>query len=224
MPLYDDPRDRARVRRRRASRRLPRHPRAPGHAQIQYRHLSARRGVGPTARGRSRRSQRRTDAAWRFIRITDTGLRHKIHALVDEERQHTAAALGTRASEFLALKVEGILECAELLVVALGDGRDSHVFGRRTMPHMDLASVSCAIQKTSGSQRVPRASAWAGCRSSTAASRRVAGDARWCRARGRAVPGSGTGLPPIARRWKSTSGLMHAHSPNSSAKKTGGIS
>ncbi|GAA2809041.1 5,6-dimethylbenzimidazole synthase [Mycolicibacterium pallens] len=83
---------------------------------------------------------------WRFIRITDTGLRHKIHALVDEERQHTAAALGTRASEFLALKVEGILECAELLVVALGEGRDSHVFGRRTMPHMDLASVSCAIQ------------------------------------------------------------------------------
>ena len=83
---------------------------------------------------------------WRFLRITDNGLRHKIHAVVEEERQHTAAALGSRAEEFLALKVEGILDCAELLVVALGDGRDSHVFGRRTMPHMDLASVSCAIQ------------------------------------------------------------------------------
>ena len=83
---------------------------------------------------------------WRFLRITDTGLRQKIHALVDEERRHTAAALGARAEEFLALKVEGILDCAELLVVALGDGRESHVFGRRTMPHMDLASVSCAIQ------------------------------------------------------------------------------
>jgi len=83
---------------------------------------------------------------WRFLRITDSGLRHKIHALVDEERQQTAAALGSRAEEFLALKVEGILDCAELLVVALGEGRDSHVFGRRTMPHMDLASVSCAIQ------------------------------------------------------------------------------
>jgi 5,6-dimethylbenzimidazole synthase len=83
---------------------------------------------------------------WRFLRITETGLRRKIHALVDEERQHTAAALGVRAQEFLALKVEGILDCAELLVVALGEGRDSHVFGRRTMPHMDLASVSCAIQ------------------------------------------------------------------------------
>jgi 5,6-dimethylbenzimidazole synthase len=83
---------------------------------------------------------------WRFLRITDDGLRHKIHALVDEERQQTAAALGSRAEEFLALKVEGILDCAEVLVVALRDGRDGHIFGRRTMPHMDLASVSCAIQ------------------------------------------------------------------------------
>jgi 5,6-dimethylbenzimidazole synthase len=83
---------------------------------------------------------------WRFLRITDDGLRRKVHALVDEERQQTATALGERAEEFLALKVEGILDCAELLVVALGDGRDGHVFGRRTMPHMDLASVSCAIQ------------------------------------------------------------------------------
>jgi 5,6-dimethylbenzimidazole synthase len=83
---------------------------------------------------------------WRFIRITDVSLRRRIHALVNEERPRTAAALGERADEFLALKVEGILECAELFVVALGDGRDAHVFGRRTLPQMDLASVSCAIQ------------------------------------------------------------------------------
>ncbi|BBZ49860.1 5,6-dimethylbenzimidazole synthase [Mycobacterium heidelbergense] len=83
---------------------------------------------------------------WRFIRITDDALRGRIHALVDEERPLTAAALGERAEEFLALKVEGILECAELFVVALCDHRDEHVFGRRTLPQMDLASVSCAIQ------------------------------------------------------------------------------
>lgn len=83
---------------------------------------------------------------WRFIRITDAAVRRRIHALVDEERPRTAEALGERADEFLALKVEGIRECAELFVVALGDGRDAHVFGRRTLPHMDLASVSCAIQ------------------------------------------------------------------------------
>jgi 5,6-dimethylbenzimidazole synthase len=83
---------------------------------------------------------------WRFIRITDETLRRRIHALVDEERRLTARALGRRAQEFLALKVEGILECAELLVVALCEGREAYVFGRRTLPQMDLASVSCAIQ------------------------------------------------------------------------------
>jgi 5,6-dimethylbenzimidazole synthase len=83
---------------------------------------------------------------WRFIRITDKRLRRRIHRLVDEERQRTAEALGSRGEQFLALKVEGILECAELLVVALGDDRGNHVFGRRTLPQMDLASVSCAIQ------------------------------------------------------------------------------
>lgn len=83
---------------------------------------------------------------WRFIRITEAALRRRIHALVDEERALTGAALGSREDEFLALKVEGILECAELLVVALCDDRDQHIFGRRTLPQMDLASVSCAIQ------------------------------------------------------------------------------
>jgi 5,6-dimethylbenzimidazole synthase len=83
---------------------------------------------------------------WRIIRITDARLRERIHALVDEERRLTADALDERGEEFLALKVEGVLECAELLVVALCDDRDKHIFGRRTLPHMDLASVSCAIQ------------------------------------------------------------------------------
>ncbi|MCV7283615.1 5,6-dimethylbenzimidazole synthase [Mycolicibacterium flavescens] len=83
---------------------------------------------------------------WRFIRITDIRLRRAIHRLVDDERHRTAEALGARGQEFLALKVEGILDCAELFVVALGDDRQRHVFGRRTLPQMDLASVSCAIQ------------------------------------------------------------------------------
>ncbi|RUP04340.1 MAG: 5,6-dimethylbenzimidazole synthase [Mycobacterium sp.] len=83
---------------------------------------------------------------WRFIRITDGDLRRRIHGLVDEERKLTGAALGQREAEFLALKVEGVLECAELLVVALREDREAHIFGRRTLPQMDLASVSCAIQ------------------------------------------------------------------------------
>ena len=83
---------------------------------------------------------------WRFLRVTDTGLRTRIHALVDDERLRTAAALGRREHEFLALKVEGILDCAELIVVALGEDRERYVFGRRIMPRMDLASAACAIQ------------------------------------------------------------------------------
>jgi 5,6-dimethylbenzimidazole synthase len=83
---------------------------------------------------------------WRFVRVTDLDLRRRLHAHVDEERRRTAEAMGERAEEFMRLKVEGVLDCAELLVVALADGRERHVFGRRTMPHMDLASASCAIQ------------------------------------------------------------------------------
>ncbi len=83
---------------------------------------------------------------WRFIRITDRPLRERIHALVEQERRATATALGEREDEFMKLKVEGVLDCGELLVVALMDRREQHIFGRRTLPEMDLASVSCAIQ------------------------------------------------------------------------------
>ncbi|MEP9316910.1 5,6-dimethylbenzimidazole synthase [Pseudomonas sp. LABIM340] len=83
---------------------------------------------------------------WRFIRVTSRELRQSIHGLVEEERVRTAEALGERSDEFMRLKVEGVLDCAEVLVAALMDGREAHVFGRRTLPNMDLASLSCAIQ------------------------------------------------------------------------------
>lgn len=83
---------------------------------------------------------------WRFIRISDSGLRSKIHEQVECERQLTAQALGERNTEFMRLKVEGIRDCAELWVAALMDRREEHVFGRRTLPEMDMASVACSIQ------------------------------------------------------------------------------
>ncbi|MGS0896282.1 5,6-dimethylbenzimidazole synthase [Burkholderia stagnalis] len=83
---------------------------------------------------------------WRFIRISDPALRTAIHALVEAERRATADALGERHDEFMRLKVDGVRECGELLVVALTGGRERHVFGRRTLPEMDLASAACAIQ------------------------------------------------------------------------------
>lgn len=83
---------------------------------------------------------------WRFIRITDVNLRKEMHELVEEERITTAQAMGEREDEFMKLKVEGLLDCAEILVVSLMGDREQHIFGRRTLPEMDLASVSCAIQ------------------------------------------------------------------------------
>jgi 5,6-dimethylbenzimidazole synthase len=83
---------------------------------------------------------------WRLIRILDRDLRRRIHELVEREREATAAALGERSDEFMRLKVQGVLDCGEVLVAALADGRERHIFGRRTLPEMDLASVACAIQ------------------------------------------------------------------------------
>ncbi|MFI5446379.1 5,6-dimethylbenzimidazole synthase [Polaromonas sp. UC242_47] len=83
---------------------------------------------------------------WRFVRIAQPALRQQLHALVEAERVLTARALGQREDQFMRLKVEGLLSAAEVWVVALADGREKHVFGRRTMPQMDLASAACAIQ------------------------------------------------------------------------------
>ncbi len=83
---------------------------------------------------------------WRFIRIRKTELRENIYQLIQDERIKTAQALNEREDEFMRLKVEGVRDCAELLIVCLMDGREKHIFGRRTLPEMDLASASCAIQ------------------------------------------------------------------------------
>ncbi len=83
---------------------------------------------------------------WRVIRISDPALREAIHSLVKAEQEATAAACGGRQAEVLRLKLEGILECGELLVMALCEGREAYVLGRRTLPEMDLCSVACAIQ------------------------------------------------------------------------------
>lgn len=83
---------------------------------------------------------------WRMIRITDQTLRESIKKLVNDEKNITAQALGERQQEFMQLKVDGIDHCAELLVMSLMDQREQHIFGRRTIPEMDLASVACAIQ------------------------------------------------------------------------------
>jgi 5,6-dimethylbenzimidazole synthase len=83
---------------------------------------------------------------WRFLRLSDPTVRQQAYALVEAERVQTARALGQREEAFMRLKVEGMRDAAEVWAVALAEGREAHVFGRRTLPQMDLASAACAIQ------------------------------------------------------------------------------
>jgi len=128
-------------------------------AQAVYRAIHERRDMRHFASGRVEPDvlRRLLDAAhhapsvgfmqpWRFIRIRGQALRQQLHRVVEHERVLTARALGEREDEFMRLKVQGLLDAAELLAVTLADGREKHVFGRRTLPQMDLASASCAIQ------------------------------------------------------------------------------
>ena len=83
---------------------------------------------------------------WRFLRITQAAQREALVQVVAQEQQATAEALGERKAEFLRLKVEGIRDCAELIACCLMPQREQHIFGRRTMPYMDIASIGCALQ------------------------------------------------------------------------------
>jgi 5,6-dimethylbenzimidazole synthase len=83
---------------------------------------------------------------WRFVRVSAPARREAIAALVEAERLRTAEALGERGQAFLALKVEGIRDCAEIWVTFLAPD-DGTVFGRRTLSQeMAWCSVGCAIQ------------------------------------------------------------------------------
>lgn len=83
---------------------------------------------------------------WRFLRVLDPKLRTSISKIVERERLATSHVLEARSQEFLRLKVEGVRDCAELLVVALAPD-DGTIFGRRTMPQeMALCSVGCAVE------------------------------------------------------------------------------
>ncbi|SEA22150.1 MULTISPECIES: 5,6-dimethylbenzimidazole synthase [Acidovorax] len=132
---------------------------APGDARAVYRAIFERRDMRHFAGGQvpDDTLRRLLEAAhhapsvgfmqpWRFVRVTDRALREQLHGLVEEERVLTARALGEREDEFMRLKVQGLLEAAEVLAVSLADGREKHIFGRRTLPQMDLASAACAIQ------------------------------------------------------------------------------
>lgn len=58
---------------------------------------------------------------WRFVRVASRALRTQLQALVEQARVLTARALGQREDAFMRLKVEGLLDAAEVWAVALAD-------------------------------------------------------------------------------------------------------
>lgn len=85
---------------------------------------------------------------WRFIVVTDPGLRDRAAHLADRMRLEQAAALTSdRAGRLLDLKLEGLREAPVGVVVAC-DRRTppTGVLGRATFPDTDLWSCACAIE------------------------------------------------------------------------------
>ncbi|MFC3216972.1 hypothetical protein [Comamonas sp. JC664] len=81
----------------------------------------------------------------RFIRVRDAQMRGRIHALVEEERAHRPS-LGAREADFKAAQGAGCAAGGRGAGGAMPPGREAHVFGRRTLPEMDVATPPCAIQ------------------------------------------------------------------------------
>ncbi len=83
---------------------------------------------------------------WRFIRVQNDQVREDVARLVDEEIKATANEIGSRKSEFLKLKLEGVRSCAQLVAVVLAPD-DGTLLGRRTLPRETaLCSAACAIE------------------------------------------------------------------------------
>ncbi|RYJ04539.1 MAG: hypothetical protein EON52_16270, partial [Actinomycetales bacterium] len=89
---------------------------------------------------------------WRFVRVVSPEMRAAVAELVAAERELTATALDERGAEFLRLKVEGVRDCAELIVVSITGDRDRHVFGRSRSPVIDT-TISSAQSRTPSTLR-----------------------------------------------------------------------
>jgi 5,6-dimethylbenzimidazole synthase len=85
---------------------------------------------------------------WTFTVIRSTQTRSRVHALYLRERQAAACFYDEpRRGEFLALKLEGILEAPVNICVTCDPTRGgTHVLGRNSQPETDVYSTCCAVQ------------------------------------------------------------------------------
>ena len=85
-----------------------------------------------------------------FVRVRSREVRDQVHALVETERKQTAHALGEREDEFMRLKVEGIRECAEVLVVAARIESDTRIPGVTLSHRPELLKSELPMQARLG--------------------------------------------------------------------------
>lgn len=86
---------------------------------------------------------------WNFILIESAEVKKRLAWAADKERRALAIHYeeNNRASEFLALKIEGLKEAPLTICVTCDPSRGgSHVLGRNSIPETDMMSTACAIQ------------------------------------------------------------------------------
>ena len=84
---------------------------------------------------------------WDFLAIKALETRTAVQALFERERQAAACFYDEpRRSEYLALKLEGIVEAPLNLCITCDPTRGGEVLGRNSIPETDVYSTCCAVQ------------------------------------------------------------------------------
>ena len=84
---------------------------------------------------------------WDFILVRNLGVRQRIKELFHRERQAAACFYDEpRRSQYLSMKLEGILEAPVNLCITCDPTRGEVVLGRNSVPETDLYSTCCAVQ------------------------------------------------------------------------------
>jgi 5,6-dimethylbenzimidazole synthase len=84
---------------------------------------------------------------WDFILVQDLSVRQQVRELFLREREAAACFFDEpRRSQYLSLKLEGILETPINLCVTCDPTRGDVVLGRNSIPETDLYSTCCAVQ------------------------------------------------------------------------------
>jgi 5,6-dimethylbenzimidazole synthase len=84
---------------------------------------------------------------WDFVLIRDQAVRRQVNELYHRERQAAACFFDEpRRSQYLSMKLEGILEAPVNLCITCDPTRAGVVLGRNSAPETDLYSTCCAVQ------------------------------------------------------------------------------